>query len=108
MPFQMSTISSRRVYKNTAIHVVIPAYNEGRFIGRVLSTLPGYVDKIIVVDDCSTDDTFRIAVASVDPRVMVIKTAHNCGIGQAMRLGYQKALNLGGEVLVKMDGDDQM
>ena len=35
------------MYKNTAIHVVIPAYNEERFIGQVLSSLPGYVDKII-------------------------------------------------------------
>ena len=96
------------MYKNTAIHVVIPAYNEERFIGQVLSSLPGYVDKIIVVDDCSTDDTFRVATASVDSRVVVIKTAHNCGIGEAMCLGYQRALDLGGEVLVKMDGDGQM
>ena len=96
------------MYKNTAIHVVIPAYNEERFIGQVLSSLPGYVDKIIVVDDCSTDDTFRVVTASVDPRVVVIKTAHNCGIGEAMCLGYQKALDLGAEVLVKMDGDGQM
>src|SRR5207249_4277743 len=75
---------------------------------QVLSSLPGYVDKIIVVDDCSTDDTFRVATASVDSRVVVIKTAHNCGIGEAMCLGYQRALDLGGEVLVKMDGDGQM
>lgn len=96
------------MYKNTAIHVVVPAYNEGRFIGQVLSSLPGYVDRIIVVDDCSTDDTFHIISASVDPRVVVMKTAHNCGLGEAMCLGYQKALDLGGKVLVKMDGDGQM
>jgi dolichol-phosphate mannosyltransferase len=96
------------LYKNTAIQVVIPAYNEERFIGQVLSSLPGYVDKIIVVDDCSTDETFHVATASVDPRVVVIKTAHNCGIGEAMCLGYQKALDLGGEILVKVDGDGQM
>jgi len=96
------------LYKNTAIHVVIPAYDEERFIGQVLTRLPGYVDKIIVVDDCSTDDTFRVASASVDPRVVVMRTAHNGGIGEAMCLGYHKALDLGGEVIVKMDGDGQM
>lgn len=96
------------MYKNTAIHVVVPAYNEGRFIGQVLSSMPGYVDKIIVADDCSTDDTFSIASASLDPRVIVMRTAHNGGIGEAMCLGYQKALDLGGQVLVKMDGDGQM
>ena len=96
------------MYKNTAIHVVIPAYNEEPFIGQVLSSLPGYVDKIIVVDDCSTDNTFRVASASLDPRVAVLKTPHNGGIGEAMCLGYHKALDLGGEVIVKMDGDGQM
>jgi dolichol-phosphate mannosyltransferase len=96
------------LYKNTAIHVVIPAYNEELFIGQVLSSLPGYVDKIIVVDDCSTDNTFCVASASLDPRVVVLKTPCNGGIGEAMCLGYQKALDLSGEVLVKMDGDGQM
>ena len=96
------------MYKNTAIHVVIPAYDEERFIGQVLTRLPEYVDKIIVVDDCSTDDTFRVASASVDPRVVVMRTAHNGGIGEAMCLGYHKALDLGGEFIVKMDGDGQM
>jgi glycosyltransferase involved in cell wall biosynthesis len=96
------------LYKNTAIHVVIPAYNEGPFIGPLLSNLPGYIDKIIVVDDCSSDDTFRVATASVDPRVVVITTAYNCGVGGAMCMGYRKALELGGELLVKMDGDGQM
>ena len=105
---RISTISGNQLYKNTAIHVVIPACNEGRFIGQVLSSLPGCVDKIIVVDDYSTDDTFRAATASVDPRVVVIKTAQNCGVGGAMKLGYRKALELGGQILVKMDGDGQM
>jgi dolichol-phosphate mannosyltransferase len=96
------------VFKNTIIHVVIPAYNEERFIGRVLDTVPEFVDKIIVIDDSSSDNTFHVATASSDPRVVALKTPANCGVGGAMKLGYQKGLELGGQVLVKMDGDGQM
>jgi glycosyltransferase involved in cell wall biosynthesis len=94
--------------RNTLISVIIPAYNEELFIGEVLSNVPKFVDKIIVVDDCSTDNTYRVAGASGDPRVIAIKTANNCGVGGAMKLGYRTALELGAEVLVKMDGDGQM
>lgn len=86
----------------------MPAYNEERFIGQVLAGLPAYVDKIIVVDDCSTDGTFRAATASGDARVLAIKTPHNSGVGGATCLGYRKGLELGGDILVKMDGDGQM
>jgi glycosyltransferase involved in cell wall biosynthesis len=96
------------LYKNTVISVVVPAYNEERFIGQVLSTMPELVDRIVIVDDCSSDNTFGVASCSKDPRVVVIKTARNCGVGGAMKLGYREALELGGQVLVKMDGDGQM
>jgi dolichol-phosphate mannosyltransferase len=107
LPRCISTIQAR-LYKNTSIHVIVPAYNEERFIGQVLAGLPDYVDKIIVIDDCSTDDTFAAATASGDARVLAIKTPHNSGVGGATCLGYRKALELGGEILVKMDGDGQM
>jgi dolichol-phosphate mannosyltransferase len=96
------------LYKSTSIYVIVPAYNEERFIGQVLAGLPNYVDKIIVVDDCSTDGTFAAATASGDARVLAIQTPHNSGVGGATCLGYRKALALGGDVLVKMDGDGQM
>jgi len=39
------------------IAVVVPAYNEERQIRQVLETMPDFVDRIIVVNDCSTDNT---------------------------------------------------
>ena len=45
------------MYKNKIIAVVIPAYNEENLIGRVIETIPRFVDKIIVVDDASIDKT---------------------------------------------------
>ncbi|HET6459475.1 MAG TPA: glycosyltransferase family 2 protein [Syntrophales bacterium] len=42
---------------NRTVAVVIPAYNEEKQIIHVISTMPGFVDRIIVVNDCSTDKT---------------------------------------------------
>ena len=40
------------------VGVVVPAYNEGAFVGRVIDTFPSFVDRAYVVDDCSTDETW--------------------------------------------------
>ena len=42
---------------NKTIAVVVPAYNEGSQIGMVIDTMPDYVDRIIIVNDLSTDNT---------------------------------------------------
>lgn len=46
--------------KNKTIAVVVPAYNEEKQIGTVLETMPDFVDRIIVVNDKSTDNTAKI------------------------------------------------
>lgn len=46
--------------QNKTIAVVIPAYNEEKQIASVIETIPAFVDKIIVVNDCSTDKTAEI------------------------------------------------
>jgi len=45
---------------NKTIAVVVPAYNEEKQIGMVIETMPDFVDRIIVVNDCSTDKTADI------------------------------------------------
>jgi glycosyltransferase involved in cell wall biosynthesis len=45
---------------NKTIAVVVPAFNEEKQISRVIETMPGFVDRIIVVNDCSTDNTAEI------------------------------------------------
>ena len=42
---------------NKTIAVVVPAYNEEKQIGRVIETMPEFVDRIIIVNDSSLDDT---------------------------------------------------
>jgi glycosyltransferase involved in cell wall biosynthesis len=46
------------MYRDHTIGVVVPAYNEEGFVGDVIDTMPEYVDRVYVIDDCSTDGTW--------------------------------------------------
>ncbi|GAB6878841.1 hypothetical protein JCM17823_11150 [Halorubrum gandharaense] len=46
------------MYRDHTVGVVIPSYNEEGFIGDVVRQMPDYVDRMFVVDDCSTDGTW--------------------------------------------------
>jgi glycosyltransferase involved in cell wall biosynthesis len=96
------------VYQDHVVHVVVPAYNEADHVGDVLRTMPAFVDRIFVVDDCSNDGTAHAAEACGDARVSVLRTPCNLGVGGATVLGYRHALKAGAEIIVKMDGDGQM
>ena len=48
------------------IAVVIPSYNESTQIEMVLDSMPDFVDRIVVVDDCSKDDTLNKVKAYLD------------------------------------------
>lgn len=93
-----------------SIAVVIPAYCEERLLPKTLSGMPPFVDHIIVVDDGSEDATFEVAqlVVTQDPRVHVIRLAFNQGVGRAIVRGYQRALELGADVVAVMAADNQM
>lgn len=97
-------------FENYLISVVIPAYNVERQIETVLNSLPGYIRHIIVVDDASVDRTDQIvsSIAKVDHRIILIQHERNQGVGGAMVSGLRKSLELGSQVIVKMDGDGQM
>jgi glycosyltransferase involved in cell wall biosynthesis len=96
------------MYKGHKIITVVPAYNEAGHIGNVIQTMPELVDQVIVVDDCSEDYTLGSAIATGDPRLVSLKTPQNQGVGGAMVLGYRHALELGADIIVKMDADEQM
>jgi len=91
-----------------SISVVIPAYNVEKHIGKVVRNLPDFVDHIIVVDDYSKDSTFQEIKTINDHRIHLINHTKNQGVGGAMLSGYQAAFDLGSDVMVKIDGDDQM
>ena len=90
------------------VAVIVPAYNVEKHICGVVSTIPLLVEKIIVVDDGSTDRTVDEVLSLHDPRLILLRHERNRGVGAAMVTGYTKAVDLDMEVLVKMDGDGQM
>ena len=90
------------------VAVVIPAYNEEHLIGATVSGIPGFVDRIYVVDDCSTDATVERAKALADPRVEVIVHERNQGVGGAIVTGYHRAIAERLDVTCVMAADNQM
>ncbi len=91
--------------------VVVPAWNEQPRIGRVVQTMPEWVDAIVVVDDASVDGTAAAAAASGDGRVFVERHATNRGVGAAIATGYRRASALPGgarDAFAVMAGDGQM
>lgn len=63
---------------------------------------------MIVVDDASPDDVRAAVSATGDPRVLVISHESNRGVGGAMKTGFTRALELGADIVVKIDSDGQM
>jgi glycosyltransferase involved in cell wall biosynthesis len=99
------------MYRGKRVGVVVPAYNEETQIGAVLETMPDFVDRIVVVDDCSRDatlerlDEWRPRLGS---RLVVVKHEQRAGVGAAIASGYAGALQDDLDVVAVMAGDGQM
>jgi len=98
------------MYLERSIAVVVPAYNEEALIGKTLGSIPEFVDKIIVVNDASSDKTRDIVSekAQEDNRIILIEHEVNQGVGGAIVTGYKMARDLKIDVSVVMAGDAQM
>jgi len=89
--------------ETTGILALIPAYDEGPRVGKVVraaaATLP-----VVVVDDGSTDDTAEQAAFA---GATVIRQRPNGGKGSALRAGFRHALGAAAEAVVTLDADGQ-
>ena len=86
------------MYRGKRISVVIPCHNEEQGIVAVLDQMPSIVDEVVVVDNCSTDNTAKVAA---ERGARVVPEGRK-GYGVAFKTGFAAAR---GDVIVTMDGD---
>jgi glycosyltransferase involved in cell wall biosynthesis len=103
---EKEVVLSNRVTPSLSVQTVavIPAYNEADTIGPVIDETGRYVDRVVVVDDGSTDETATIAR---DHGASVIEHIVNTGVGGAVRTGYRYAIRNGFDFVVQIDADGQ-
>lgn len=86
------------------IYCVIPAYNEEKNIAEVVRSVKPLVDKVVVVDDSSSDNTWNIVKTL---NITTLKHAINRGQGAALETGNQYAVKDGADIIVHFDADGQ-
>jgi glycosyltransferase involved in cell wall biosynthesis len=84
--------------------VIIPTHNESSSIRRLVDEIHSQQLDTVVIDDGSTDETFRIA--SQTPAV-VLQNDHNIGKGASLIKGFEYALSKGYDAVITLDGDGQ-
>jgi glycosyltransferase involved in cell wall biosynthesis len=101
------------MFKGRRVFVVVPAWNEEKLIGRVLETMPEIVDRVIVVDDASSDRTVEVVAGAMERlggKVRVVRRTVNGGVGAAIIAGYKAAMDEAQpeDLVTVMAGDAQM
>lgn len=85
---------------------VIPAYNEESRVAEAIADAALFVDEVVVVDDCSLDNTHLVASSA---GVHVLRHIVNRGQGAALQTGTEYALSrLSADIIVHFDADGQM
>ncbi|MFH1405258.1 MAG: glycosyltransferase family 2 protein [Patescibacteria group bacterium] len=83
---------------------IIPAFNEEKTIAKVLDQVRGFVDEMIVVDDGSSDETYKQALQS---GAIVLVHVINRGLGAALGTGFEAVKKLGADIAITLDSDGQ-
>jgi glycosyltransferase involved in cell wall biosynthesis len=89
------------------IVVVMPAYNAASTLKKTYEEVmeQGIVDKVVVVDDCSSDET--VAIAEALPHTIVHRHAENQGYGANQKTCYDLALKEGADIVIMVHPDYQ-
>ena len=109
LPRMKSAVLRNEAPKRPVVAVVMPSYRVKAHILTLLGKFGPEVTQIFVVDDsCPEGSGAHVLAACQDPRVVVLVHEQNQGVGGAVITGYQHALAMGADVVVKVDADGQM
>ncbi|MFA5644019.1 MAG: glycosyltransferase family 2 protein [Patescibacteria group bacterium] len=89
------------------IFSVIPAYNEEKNIATTVMDVLNYVDKVVIVDDCSKDKTIEKIKSINNDKIKLLSHPINLGQGAALQTGNEYALKNGADIIVHFDADGQ-
>ena len=93
--------------KEPLVSIMMPAYNAGKYIGRAIESVLAQTYEnweLVIVDDCSTDNTYEIAASYKDPRIRILRHEQNMGVG----LSRNDALSASsGQWVAVLDADDE-
>lgn len=91
--------------------VIIPVYNEKeeleKLLPSVINLIPRYIHQTIVVDDGSNDNTADVAYRYRPKGVILLRHERNRGKASALKTGIEKAVEIGYDPIILMDGDGQ-
>ncbi|MCW1148822.1 glycosyltransferase family 2 protein [Flavobacterium lacisediminis] len=92
------------------VAIVIPYYNAEKHIKNVLSKIPSYIYKVIIVNDCSPQPLPSALFDVLHENVVyeVIESEVNLGVGGATIKGFRRAWQERIDIVVKVDADNQM
>ncbi len=100
-------VSSAMDETNILVSVVLPTYNRSHILGRAIQSILNQTYhnfEIIIVDDCSTDNTDYIVKKFDDSRIRYIRHSQNKGGSVARNTGIKAAR---GEYIAFQDSDDE-
>tara|TARA_R110000851_G_scaffold131835_2_gene266081 strand:- start:121 stop:750 length:630 start_codon:yes stop_codon:yes gene_type:complete len=87
------------------ISIIITNYNYGNYLNRAIRSCLNQINvvhEVIVVDDCSTDDSLE-KIKIFKDKIKILKTEKNSGVAATSNLGIKNAL---GQFVIRVDADD--
>ena len=93
--------------KEPLVSIMMPAYNVGKYIGRAIESVLAQTYEnleLIIVDDCSTDNTYEIAAGYKDPRIRILRHEQNMGVGPSRNDALSAST---GQWVAVLDADDE-
>lgn len=94
--------------RSPIVSVIVPSYNARNYIEQTIRSVIGQTMEdwqLLVIDDCSTDDTMELAkkIAADDPRIQVLRNEQNMGVAATRNRGIELSQ---GQYIAFLDSDD--